>query len=85
MDSRLTRPSYSDVPNKTRLRMNIRWLSVLVIGVLAVSALALSAIAQSDLFEFPGDPETPEELMFVSVQAPQDATCGSTAGDTIRC
>ncbi len=61
-------------------------LALLIAASVAISVLVLTVSAQSPPFGvYPGDPVSAADEVFVSLDTSQDATCGVTAANNIRC
>lgn len=64
----------------------LRQLNVLLVVGIISSALVLTVSAQSsEPFRYPGDPISEDDKIFVDLDGGEDATCGVTAANNIRC
>ncbi len=64
----------------------LRQLNVLLVVGIISSALVLTVSAQSsEPFRYPGDPVSEDDKIFVDLDGGEDATCGVTAANNIRC
>ena len=63
----------------------VRPLTFLLIAGLALLAIAYTVSAQTDDRPLPGDPVGLDDLIFIDLDTSEDATCGVTKANNIRC
>ena len=60
-------------------------LSIILIATMIGLASVLTIAAQDTSVELPGDPTSPEDLIFVDINASKHVSCGVTAAENMRC